>query len=146
MTREEFAEQTQRLCDLYGKTINQTQADFWLDQLQNYSANEYRRAVGEYAKKNKYMPAISDILTEIKNLKPYEQPKKEVVECKACNGTGYVLYKKVIDGREYEFASQCNCQNAVGLDYDGRTIKDEKHRSDYYLAKAVDVFGGGKCL
>ena len=120
--------------------------EFWYKNLKDKDVITYRRAIGEYAKKNKYMPAISDILAEIKNLKPYEQSKKEVVECKACNGTGYVLYKKVIDGREYEFASQCNCQNAVGLDYDGQKIKDEKHRSDYYLAKAADVFkvGGAK--
>lgn len=144
MTIGEFEEIANRLCNLFNKELNKEQMDFWYKNLKQYEPVTFRRAVGEYAKKNKYMPAISDILTEIKNLKPYEQPKKEMVECKACNGTGYVLHKKVIDGREYEFASQCNCQNAVGLDYDGRTIKDEKHRSDYYLAKAVDVFGGAK--
>jgi hypothetical protein len=66
------------------------------------------------------MPTISDILTEIKNLKPYEQPKKEVVECKACKGSGYVLYKKIVNGIPYEYAALCNCSNSSGKEYNNK--------------------------
>lgn len=141
MTQEEFNYQTERLCNLYDKKLNAEQLDFWFKSLENTDIASYRRAVGEYAKKNKYMPTISDILTEIKNLKPREEVKRESVECKVCKGTGIAIYKKVIDGREYEYACQCNCKNAIGLDYDGSKCKDERNRSNYYLAKVQEVFG-----
>ena len=141
MQLDEFNMQTKRLCDLYGKSLNDEQMEFWYENLKNTSVVDYRRAIGEYAKKNKYMPAISDILDEIKNLKPLEQEQpKEIVPCKACRGTGIVIYRKVINGYSYDYAAQCNCQNAVGLDYDGSKCKE---KSDYYLAKAIDVFHVG---
>ena len=144
MTIGEFNEVTTRLCNLFSKELNDVQMDFWFKNLKNVDVVTYRRAIGEYAKKNKYMPSISDILDSIKNLKPLEQEQpKEVVPCKACRGTGIVIYHKVIDGREYEYAAQCNCPNAIGLDYDGSKIQDKEHRSNYYLPKAVDVFGLG---
>ena len=125
----EFNEVTDRLCNLYNKELNEIQRDFWFKNIKNIDVLTYRRAIGEYAKKNKYMPTISDILGEIRNLKPYEKAPTEKVECKACKGTGYVLYHK--DG--YEYAALCNCQNAIGKDY---------HNKDtgYYVPKATDIF------
>lgn len=140
MTQEEFNYQAERLCNLFDKKLNSEQLNFWFKNLQDTDIVTFRRAIGEYAKKNKYMPAISDILTEIKNLKPYEVAKRESVECKACKGTGIIIYHKVIEGLDYEYAAQCNCQNAIGLDYDGRKVKKEDQRSEYYLAKATEVF------
>ena len=144
MTLTDFNEVTTRLCNLFSKELNGVQMDFWYKSLKDYDVIDYRRAIGEYAKENKYMPTISDILKYIKALKPREQPKETAkYECKACKGTGIVLYKKIINGREYEYASQCNCPNATGLDYDGQKCKIEKNKSDYYLPKTVDVFKGG---
>ena len=135
MRLDEFNMQTQRLCNLYGKSLNDEQMEFWYESLKDYELEKYRRAVGEYAKKNKYMPTISDILGEIRNLKPYEKAPTEKVECKACNGSGYVLYRK----DDYEYASLCNCKNAIGKDYYNKD-------TGYYIPKAADVFriGGNK--
>lgn len=135
MTNTEFEEVTNRLCNLYNKELNNVQMDFWYKNLKDYGVITYRRAIGEYAKKNKYMPTISDILDEVRNLKPYEKAPVEKVECKACKGTGYILYRK----DNYEYAALCNCQNAIGKEYQNKT-------TGYYIPKATDVFriGGNK--
>lgn len=142
MTQVEFMEKTKWLCNLYNKSFNEDQLRFWYSSLQGYDANKYSRAITFYGQNSKYMPTISEMLTTLREMKntPEEEQPKEKVPCKACNSTGYVLYKKVVNGIEYEYASQCNCPNARGLDYDGSKIADKEHRSDYYLAKAVDVF------
>ena len=140
MTSSEFQEITNKLCNLFSKELNEIQLDFWYKCLKEYDIISYRRAIGEYTKKNKYMPTISDILSEISKLKPYEEIKREQVECKLCKGVGIFIYKKQINGQEFEYACQCNCANAIGLDYDGTKIRDKDHRSKYYLAKAVDIF------
>lgn len=137
MTIAEFNEITNRLCNLFNKELNEIQLEFWFKNLKDYDAITYRRAIGEYAKKNKYLPTISDILDSIRTLKPLEKVTETKVECKACKSTGYILYKKVLGGIEYEYASQCNCANGDKVAYNG---KNSRERTEYYLAKATDIF------
>lgn len=132
MTSTEFEDITTRLCNLFNKELNETQMNFWFKNLKDKEAVIYRRAIGEYAKKNKYMPTISDILNEIRNLKPLEQPKAEKVECKACRGSGIVIYHK----NGYEYAALCNCKNSIGKEYENKD-------SGYYIPKSTDVFAVG---
>lgn len=132
MTSSEFQEITNRLCNLYNKELNEIQLDFWYKNLKDYDPITYRRAIGEYAKKNKYMPTISDILSEARCLKTNDKAPVEKVECKACKGSGYVLYFR--DG--YEYASLCNCQNAIGKEYYNK-------ETGYYIPKATDIFKVG---
>ena len=117
MNYNEFAEQTQRLCDLYSKTLNETQVDFWYISLKNFTSQEYAKAVGEYARKNKYMPTISDILSEIKSIKNREYKEqdepRETYPCDKCHGSGLVKY--VRDG--YDYLCTCNCKNGRSLNY-----------------------------
>lgn len=110
MEQSEFIIQTQRLCDLYGKNLNETQADYWYINLKPYDLQTYQRAVGEYARKNKYMPTIADILETIKNIKnrtaeEIKTEEKPQVKCDKCHGTGLIKYIK--DG--YEYLCTCNC-------------------------------------
>ena len=50
MTLTEFNEITTRLCNLYGKELNEVQMEFWYKILKDFDAVTYRRAIGEYAK------------------------------------------------------------------------------------------------
>lgn len=115
MEYNEFAETTQRLCDLYSKNLNETQVEFWYMSLKLYDHTTYKRAIGSYAKRNKYMPTISDILDEIHRLKSREavevKPQVEKVPCEKCHGAGLIKYIK--DG--YDYLCTCNCKNGRSL-------------------------------
>lgn len=117
MEYNEFVEQTQRLCDLYNKTLNESQAEFWYISLRPFDAILYRQAIGEYAKKNKYMPTISDLLSEIKSIKNKmpegKQEEWKPIPCEKCHGTGLVPYVK----QGYDYLCICNCKNGDRLDY-----------------------------
>lgn len=117
MTQEEFIETTDRLQSLYNKKLNQTQLEFWFDELQIYDVEKYKSAIGEYVKKNKSMPALSDLLNKIRNLKEREtvqvnEIKVERFKCDACHGSGLVKYYKNINGIDYEYLCKCFCDNA----------------------------------
>ena len=140
MTFDDFVTATADLEAFYEKKLNPTQVRMWFDELKYYTAERYKKTIQKLCKSSQYRPTLSNILETIRAVSELGDAPKESVPCKACGGTGIVLYKKIVEGREYEFASQCNCKNAIGLDYDGSTIADKENRSDYYLAKATDVF------
>lgn len=75
MNQAEFMQETQNLCNLYGKGLNNTQAEFWYKNLQQFDIHTYQRAIVEYVRKNKYMPKIADLLEIMKRIK--KEPKKE---------------------------------------------------------------------
>lgn len=140
MTRYDFDEVTSELETFYEKKLNPTQKQVWFEELQDYTKEKYKQAVRKMFKTQQYRPTLSVVLETISNIKTEETPN-EPVSCEACKGTGYVLYTKVVDGREYQYASLCNCQNAIGKEYDGTKVADKEHRSLYYIPKATDVFG-----
>lgn len=140
MTFGEFKDATQKLEHCYNRKMNETQANVWFDELKYYDLEKYKKAVNKICTTSQYFPALSTVLEVLRRTRADVDLTKPKVECKACKGTGYVLYYKTINGIDYEYASQCNCQNAEGLDYDGTKIADRDSRSPYYLAKAVDVF------
>lgn len=117
MTREEFVNETQRLQDLYNKKLNDTQLSFWYDELHKYELEKYKRAIGEHAKSNKSMPALSDILAKIRTLQPrvtdLSNMKFEKVDCKTCHGSGLVRYYV----QNYEYLCKCYCENGKRIDY-----------------------------
>lgn len=75
MNQAEFMQKTQNLCNLYGKGLNNTQAEFWYKNLQQFDIQTYQRAIVEYVRKNKYMPKIADLLEIMKRVK--KEPKNE---------------------------------------------------------------------
>lgn len=127
MTREEFSKTTDRLQELYKSKLNDTQLDFWYDELKNYEAEKYRRAIGEYVKSNKKMPTISDLLEKLKHLKPIKEATTEEVKqvhCDTCKERGLVKYYKKIGDVNYEYLCRCYCEN--GKKHLGLPIKDYK--------------------
>lgn len=56
-----------------------------------------------------------------------------------CNGTGYVILKKRVHGKLYDYAYVCDCKNGDNKLYDGKTIKDKEHRSPYCVPRYSEV-------
>ena len=139
MTFEEFTIKTKTLEDFYNKDLNYTQADIWFDELKNYSAERYEKAIRNICKTSQYKPALVQVLGEIKKVKT--QSDHSHVKCDYCKGTGYILYKRMINNHVYEYACLCVCSNAEGLEYNGLQIADQDHRQPFYIAKAQDIFG-----
>lgn len=140
MTFQEFKDATTTLENCYNRKMNEMQSEVWFDELKYYDLQKYKKAIKRICTTNQYFPALSTVLDVLRNTRATVDLTKEKVPCKACKGTGIVPYHKIINGIDYEFACQCNCQNGEGLDYDGTKIADKEHRSPFYLAKAVDVF------
>ena len=147
MTIDEFKHETKRLEELYGKELNETQIGFWFESLKEYTLQQYISGVGAYAKKNKYFPTIADMISSIDYAKRQkferEREEAEIFPCDKCLGTGYRLYKKIFEGREYEYASQCTCKNGDRVAYDGTKCKGDG-KSNYYLRSYRDVCVGGE--
>jgi len=116
MTREEFVNETQRLQDLFNRKLNDTQLGFWYDELKGFDLVKYVRAIGDYARENKSMPALSDILSRIRNPKrrlvDLSELSFEKVPCKVCNSSGLVKYFQTDSGVSYEYICKCFCDNS----------------------------------
>ena len=117
MEQAEFIQKTQKLCELYGKSLNETQAEFWYLSLRNFDAQIYEKAIGDYVKSNKYMPTISDLLGQIKETSQREKEKSQKeaqeqnvvkVPCDKCHGSGLIKYTKE---HLYDYCCTCSCEN-----------------------------------
>ncbi|HAB66521.1 MAG TPA: hypothetical protein DCE23_04040 [Firmicutes bacterium] len=142
MTRSEFVEATSRLEQYYGKEYTTQQLQIMFEELNTLAIERYRRLISAVIRKSKYLPKVADIM-EANIEEPYtnENNEKQVIECKKCNSTGYVLYTKVIKngGKDlkYTYVAICSCGNAK--QYDGTKIMDKEHRSKYYTPLAVEL-------
>lgn len=119
MTREEFIKQTERLCGLYNKKLNDYQLDFWYESLKDYSLSDYRRGIGEHAMKSKYLPSLAELIEAIRKLhreQPKEEQKVEQVKCDVCHGSGLVKYYKKVGNTDYEYLCKCFCKNGERID------------------------------
>ena len=125
MNREQFMESTNKLEGLYGKKLNDTQIEFWFEQLSGYDVNKYKRAINEIGKNNKTMPTIADVLAKIKSIRFDEKPTEDYqkVKCEKCNGSGYIKYIR----DDYEYLCTCDCENG-------------KRNENPYIQKYRDVF------
>lgn len=140
MTRKEFIEYIQELQRYYGQELSETEADIWYNSLKFMSIGRFNYVISEIYKVNKYMPRLSEVLDMHKQI-PYTtgtEERKIKGHCEKCNDTGYVVYTKIINGMPYEYAAVCDCgrQNR----YDGRTLVDERHKSDFYTP-TIDELG-----
>lgn len=141
MTKDEFLEETQKLSDLFKRNLNETQLQFWFDELKGFDIDKYKRAVGEFAKYSSKMPALSEVLAKIRNLRTLGvddaiQVNKERIKCETCNGSGLVKYYLKENGRDYEYLCRCYCKNAE--QYQDLPIRDYKDVF-YYRKPSVDA-------
>lgn len=136
MTEVEFIEQTQKLCGAYEKSLTEEQMNFWFDNIRAFDVDTYKRAIDIAVTRYKFMPALNEMLDTLKETR--NVPNNQKVACKACHGSGYIMYKKLVNGISYDYACQCPCANGQKVAYDGRACQKP---SDYYLERAENVFG-----
>lgn len=46
-----------------------------------------------------------------------------------------MVVKKIINEVSYDYVYACDCKNGDNKLYDGSTIKDKEHRSNYYVPR-----------
>ena len=116
MQTQEFIEATSRLEHYYNKEYTTAQLEIMYDELKNFDIERYRQLISAALKKCPNRPKIADFYQLDQEL-PHtnDNQNNEIVECKKCNNTGYVTYKKFItDGGkklEYIYAARCDCEN-----------------------------------
>lgn len=129
MELKEFSMYVSELQNFYNQELSEKEQEVWYSSLKFMTIERFNYILGEIYKTKKFMPRLSEIL-EIHNGIPYTGTKP-IRTCKKCNGTGYVPYTKIIDGRKYQYFAVCDC--GIQKRYDGRNCEDLRNRSEYYI-------------
>lgn len=111
---KEFIETTSRLEQAFDKEYTSQQQKIMFEELKNMSIERYKKATQKLIRENKYLPKISDILEKSKEV-VLEKKNEERVVCKRCDSTGFIVYKKKVFGREYDFVARCECANGLNI-------------------------------
>lgn len=142
LTKDEFMNSTMNFQQLYNKKLNETQLEFWYDELKDFEVNKYKRVIGEFAKSQKTFPALSEVLNKIKGfqeptvVKPVEIEK---VKCNVCHGSGLVKYVKKENGIDYDFCCKCFCDNGKRIELPYRKYEEVfYYRKPELNAQAID--------
>ena len=143
MKIDEFMNEVKQLEKFYGKELTEEQKQIWYKEVRYIELPRFKYIETQIYKTLKFMPKLADII-EINSNLGYSQIKKEQqkIECKKCNGTGYITYIKKIDNGdmkkiEYIYGAICTCRQKKK--YEGWKISDERHRSNYYTPYAEEV-------
>lgn len=151
MVRKDFNSIFDTLCDYYNQKEmkeNESIRELYFDQLKYYDPQEWLDIQKTLLAKHKYMPKIQEIITAVADIKRENKEvidiNKPVCECDLCNGTGYrFITEPSPKGNTYTFVVACDCANGDSKVYDGRTIKDKKHRSNYICPRYSSMFPEG---
>lgn len=109
MTKKDFMLYIKELENFYNESLNDTEREIWYENLKFMSVERFNYILSELYKINKFMPKLSEVLDMHKQI-PYTEKQEEVREhCEKCNDTGYVVFKKMVQGMPYEFAVLCTC-------------------------------------
>lgn len=143
MKIEEFMNEVKQLENFYGKELTEEQKQIWYKEVRYIELPRFKYIETQIYKTLKFMPKLADII-EINSNLGYSQIKKEQqkVQCKKCNGTGYITYIKKIDNGdmkeiEYIYGAICTCRQKKK--YEGWKISEERYRSNYYTPYAEEV-------
>lgn len=114
MTKTEFVEATSRIEKYHGKQFEIEQLRIMFEELENIDIERYKQIIAKLIRTNKFMPKISDILDLNDSLpKIKNSENKSYEKCEKCNGTGYILYHKLIPNgskkSDYIYATACSC-------------------------------------
>ena len=140
MNNKDFIQYVKEIERFYGQRLNDKEREVWYESLKFMTLERFNYIIAEIYKTNKFMPKLADIMEMHKQI-PYTaatKPQEVKGHCKKCNDTGYIIHTKELEGPPYQYAAVCECGRQSR--YDGRTIQDEKHRSNYYIP-TVDEIG-----
>ena len=143
MKIDEFMNEVKQLENFYGKDLTDEQKQIWYKELRYLELPRFKYIETQIYKTLKFMPKLADII-EINSSLGYSQVKKDEqkIKCNKCNGTGYILYKKIADNGtagkfENLYGAICTCRQKTK--YEGWKITDEGHRSNYYTPYAEEI-------
>lgn len=139
MDRKDFLDNVQVLENVYKQDLSADELRIWYENLSFMTTERFCYIIAEVYKTCKYMPKLSEILAIHKSI-PYTAmtEQKEIKgDCPKCGNTGYVIYKKIVDGRPYQYPAVCDCGRQQR--YDGRQCADAKNQSDYYIPTMTEI-------
>lgn len=140
MKIEEFFEVVQEMENFYGKEMTTEQKKIWYENLKNIGATRFRYIIANLYKTSKFLPKLADIFEMNISIGRTEEEKKEqknLEKCNKCNNTGYIFYKQIINGYQYEFVALCSCGRK--RQYKGWEVNDERKKSKYFIPLAVEM-------
>lgn len=114
----------------------------WLECFKDIEYEFVLRAIKRMILTKIFTPTISEVrelALEYKRAKMENQPKLPEGKCNKCNGTGFIMYKKIERNIEYTHVARCDCTKGNDYNYDGRKVSDERKKSKYYIPKISDV-------
>lgn len=146
MKIEEFDEEINKIERFYQKqgAITDEQRQIWYRELRNLDIARFKYIIAQIYRTSKFLPKLADIIETNNNL-GYSQIKQEqnTNNCKICNGTGYVTYKRTTKNGAndmlYNFGAICSCRTKQK--YDGWKVTDERYKSNYYIP-FIEKIGG----
>jgi len=104
----------EKLYFTFGRKLNDSQVDFWLEELKNNSEQAVKDAVDYLVRYSETFPSLAKLLEATRSTET--QKTYEWQDCQFCRGSGRVTVKKtVIQGDEVkadlDFAHRCICKN-----------------------------------
>lgn len=142
MKINEFLDVVAQIERFYQKEISEEQKQIWFKELRSLDIVRFNYIVSQVYRTSKFLPKLADILEINANL-GYSQAKKEIEQkkCNKCKGTGYLIYKKLIDNGteklENVYGAICTCRQKQK--YEGWKITDERYRTNFYTPYAEEV-------
>ena len=142
MQSGEFIEATEKLEQYYDKEYTKDQRQIMYDELKDIEIERYRKLISIVIRKSKFLPKVADII-DANNEEPYTNNKnqQEKIKCKKCNGTGYIVYNKVMQDGNKKYTvpcgALCDCGNA--RQYKGWEITDTRYRTNFYTPYAKEL-------
>lgn len=116
MILDEFLETTERIEKFYDKEYNQEQRKMIFETFKDKPKERYRQIALQVFRTSKFLPKLADLIEIDQTLPKEKQQEKERIKCPKCNGTGMIIYAKVIPNMgEYQYAARCDCLNAEGI-------------------------------
>lgn len=120
MTMAEFINETDTICEFYGKDIGSYERHIWFEEIGNLKVERYKEIIRECFRTEKFMPKLADILKIKKELPNKAKDDWIPVECEKCGSTGIITYHKRDNesGINYLYGARCICANGERLGKD----------------------------
>lgn len=143
MDIKEFSEEIKKVQNFYGKAYSDIQINEMFKYFSNTTIARFRYIISKAYQTYTYLPSLAQMVEVQKNT-PFYTPKiknQKINDCKVCGGTGFKIYTKIDKDTNYpyQYVAHCECINSYNFRYDGKKIKDDRCKSNYYFKAYKDI-------